>query len=80
MAFGSRHDDTTNTNSRMKSVGMSIFEARSMPSRTPCWMTRWVMPRMTTVHTIGLMGLEEKLAKYCLKYSGSPSRWPISEA
>lgn len=40
----------------MNSVGIIIFEARSMPPRTPRTMTRWVMKRKTTVHTTGLIG------------------------
>ena len=56
-ASGSMHEAPTITNSRMNRAGIIVFEARSMPLRTPCRMTKWVMPKKSTAQKIGLKAL-----------------------
>ena len=74
------HDATTMTNNNINKVGIITFEARSMPSRTPFSMIRYVNPSMITVHSTGFMGSLLRLAKYSWKYSGEPVMWPMSDA
>ena len=63
-APGSMHEPATTTSSRIKSRGIIILEARSMPLRTPWIMTKWVMARMAMVQSTGCKGDEEKFLKY----------------
>ena len=62
-ALGSMHEATTMTNSRMNSMGMSNFEARSMPWRMPRQTTKWQRTRMATVQNTGMTGDDENASK-----------------
>ena len=66
-ASGSRHDAPTMTSSNKKSVGIISFDARSMPSRTPLLIIRYVPPKMMTVQKMGFTGSAENSAKYVWK-------------
>ena len=63
LAPGNMHDATTMTTNNINKVGMSSFEARSMPPRTPRQMTKYVMKRMATVQKIGRRGDVENSVK-----------------
>ena len=60
---GSRHEQTTTTSNSRKSVGISAFEAFSIPPRTPRTMMTWVSRNTTTVQNTGRRGDAEKSAK-----------------
>ena len=62
-AFGSMHEAPTMMSNNINKVGISIFDARSMPFRTPCSIIRNVMTRMMTVQKMGFTGSLENSAK-----------------
>ena len=53
------HEPITTTTSSTNSVGIIIFDARSMPLRTPWIITKWVSASIATVQNTGRMGEEE---------------------
>ena len=62
-APGSKHEATTMMSNSRKRVGISIFEARSMPSRMPFSTMRKARSKTMTSQNMGFTGWEEKLAK-----------------
>ena len=62
-ALGSMHDATTMMSNNINKVGIIIFEAFSMPSRTPFSMIRNVANRMMIVQKTGFTGSCEKVVK-----------------
>ena len=79
-APGNRHEATTNMMRMMKSIGMSNFEARSMPPLTPMATIWWVMRINNTAATAGLNKLVENVVKYSTTYSLLPCSCSVNEA
>ena len=74
------HEPITTTTSSTNSVGIIIFDARSMPLRTPCIITKWVSASIATVQNTGRMGEAENSWKYWVMYCGLPLSSPNAEA